>query len=244
MPDGRGEMAAGIADQRPRGRTGPGVPGPMAVPDGEFEQIQQLTGLVRLAIGRLGGRVSPWLDEGLLMGQGLVTLLELTGDGDVTQVPGKAAVGWVVAGMRGWARASSWFRAAWPCRIAPLCSSLAERASEGAADSRIARDLGLDRERLAERYTEAGLVFGVSPELLLPERAVAEGDRSLSRAISRLPLEQRRLLTLYFEDGLSFPEMAELLRITPEEAQTIFGRAATCIRAAVFGARQLAGGAG
>ena len=237
-------MAGGIADQRTRGRTGPGPFGPTAVPDGEFEQIQQLSGLVRLAVGRLGGRVSPWLDEGLLMGQGLVTLLELTGDADVTQVAGDAAVGWVVDGMRRWARASSWFRAAWPCRIAPLCSSLAERASEGVADSRIARDLGLDREGLAERYTEAGLVFGVSPELLLPERRSEAGHRALSSAISKLALEQRRLLTLYFEDGLSFPEMAELLRITPEEAQTIFGRAATGIRAAVFGAKQLARGAG
>lgn len=203
----------------------------------EYEQLDHLTSLVRVAMGRLGGAVSPWLDEGLLMGQGLVTLLELVGDPADAATLDNASVGWVVSGMRTWARASSWYRSAWPCRIAPLCSSLAKRDVDASDDRATARDLGLDGERLAERYVEAGLLFGVSPELLLPERASSGG---LTEAISELAIEQRRLLTLYFEDGLNFPEIARALEMAPERAQETYGRAATRIRARVFGTAQAA----
>ena len=206
----------------------------------ECEEIQRLTALVRVAMGRLGGSVSPWLDEGLLMAQGLVTLLEMAEDSGGDAMADEGALGWVVSGMRTWARASSWYCAAWPCRIAPLCSALAEHGS--AADRQIAGDLGLDEGRLEERYAEAGLVFGVSPELLLPGRAT--DARGLSAAISELPRDQRKLLTLYFEDDLSFPEIAELLGMAPLDTQGTYGRAAARIRARVFGGRQMTGVAG
>lgn len=208
--------------------------------DREPEQFAHLTGVVRLAVGRLGAEVSPWLDEGLLMSQGLLTLLELEGDLDGQPLPQHLALDRVTCGMRAWARGSSWYRAAWPCRVAPLCSSLAERGPGDGADRQIARDLGLDRQQLAERYGEAGLVFGVSPELLLPRHALGPGSDGLSGAVAELPLEQRRLLTLYFEDGLSFPEIAELLEAAPGDVQARYGRAAARIRARVFGTRQLA----
>jgi len=198
----------------------------------EYEQLRQFTSVVRVAMGRLGATITPWLDEGLLMGQGLVTLLELAGDPAGEGALDDAAVGWVVSGMRTWARASSWYRSAWPCRIAPLCSSLAKRDADAADDRATARDLGLGRDGLVERYVEAGLLFGVSPELLLPEHPRAVG---LTDAVSELAVEQRQLLTLYFEDGLNLPEIAEALEISPERAQETYGRAATKIRARVFG---------
>ncbi|MFW5867744.1 MAG: sigma factor-like helix-turn-helix DNA-binding protein [Armatimonadota bacterium] len=217
----------------------------------EFAGTRRLASLVTLAVGRLGGRISPWLDEGLLMGQGLMTVLEMRGDPARGFAQGADAAGEVVRGMRAWARASSWYQAAWPCRIAPLCCSLAERASENAGDHEIARDLGLDEMQLAERYVEAGLLFAVSPELLLPRlllrdrpagpRGSADDDGRLKNAISGLPLQQRQTLALYFEDGLTFPEIAELMEITPDAAQATFGRAATRIRAVVFGSRQITG---
>lgn len=206
----------------------------------ECEGIQRLTGLVRVAMGRLGGRISPWLDEGLLMSHGLRTLLEITDGSSSDCLLDPAAVDWVVSEMRSWARASAWYRAAWPCRIAPLCSALAERTIGGLADREIAGDLGIDGGRLGERYAEAGLFFGVSPELLLPRRPAASGARDLTEAITELPIEQRRVLTLYFEDGLSFAEIAELLEVTAAEAQETYGRAAGRIRARVFGPSQTA----
>ncbi|MFW5866289.1 MAG: RNA polymerase sigma factor [Armatimonadota bacterium] len=233
-------MARSIVRQRSERQVDPG-PGAPTMLDHEREEMLRLTRLVKVAIGRLGGSVSPWLDEGLLMGQGLATLLELTRDADESVAADGALLGWVVGGMRSWVRASSWYRASWRCRIAPLCSSLAERPPGGAGDSQIAGDLGLDRERLSERYAEAGLLFGVSPELLLPSQIAASGARRVTDAVSALPLDERKLLALYFEDGLSFPEIAQVLEITPAEAQTTYGRAATSIRAHVFGTRQLSG---
>jgi len=210
-----------------------------SVSEQEYDDLLRLTGLVRVALGRLGGRISPWLDEGLLMGQGLMALIELAGGASESEVDDEDAVGQVVAGMRAWARASSWYHAALPCRIAPLCASLAARSGRSAEpDHEIALDLGLDEAALVERYTEAGLVFGVSPELLLPARAGQAARRDLAGglagAIAGLPIEQRRLLTLYFEDGLSFPEIASLLALSAEGAQESYGRAATLIRARVL----------
>jgi hypothetical protein len=235
-------MARGTTDQRDDIGARPDNDDPEVMVAEECHDLQRLTSVVRIAMGRLGAQISPWLDEGLLMGQGLVTLLELTGDPTDRVMRDHEAVGWVVSGMRTWARASSWYRAAWPCRIAPLCSSLAER--QDAPDLQTARDLGLSEEQLSERYTEAGLLFGVSPELLLPASSLTARPGALTGAISQLPLQQRQLLTVYFEDGLSFQEIGELLDISPERAQRLYGRAATAIRAGVFGTRQLAGACG
>lgn len=231
MTDRRGEQCARIGDSGSA---------PM-VAQREYEDFQRLTRVVRVAMGRLGGVISPWLDEGLLMGQGLVTLLEFVGEAPDPGVFDDAAVDWIISRMRTWARSSTWYHAAWHCRVAPLCSALAERGRRAADDRQIAGDLGLDEGRLGERYTEAGLIFGVSPELLLPEPVGSDGIDGLTAAISALPLEQRRLLTLYFEDELTFTEIGELMDVSPGRAQEIYGRAATSIRARVFGAWQAAG---
>lgn len=195
-------------------------------PEREGDHLVRLSGVVRVALGRLGARLSPWLDEGLLMSSGLIALLEpATGE-----LPADALLR-AVAAMRASARASSWYQAALPCRIAPLCASLARAgASNPVPDRAIADDLGLALRGVAERYVEAGLVFAVSPELLLPRGAL---PAALAAAVGGLPVEQRRLLTLYFEDGLSFPEIGAILAISPEAAQALYGRAAALIRARI-----------
>lgn len=207
-----------------------------------------LVRIARIALGRIGAQLAPWLDEGLLMGQGLATLLEMSGN-DVESQPLEDAGGGsertlrrVVNGMRSRARASSWFAGAWPCRIAPLCASLAYR--DDGSEEAVADDLGLKPRELAGRYTEAGLLFGISPELMLPHVRVRlanlprEGHpsdcRVLAAAVSGRPVEQRRVLTLYFQEGLSFPEIAELLELPPGRVQELYGRAAVAIRAQVM----------
>lgn len=200
------------------------------VTEREYDDLLRLTGLVRVALGRLGGRVSPWLDEGLLIGQGLTALIGVAAGPEQTPLCDDAAVAAVVGAMRRWARASSWYHAALPCRVAPLCAARAAGCRTAARDDQIARELGIAEDALPERYTEAGLLFGVSPELLLPERGSPAGAAGLAGALAGLPVEQRRLLTLYFEDGLSFPEIASLLGVSAERAQESYGRAATLIR--------------
>ena len=219
-----------------------------------------MTRLVRVAMGRIGGQLPPWLDEGLLMGQGLATLLQLSDGCADPLTPGdetresERTLRRVVGSMRHWARASSWFARAWPCRIAPLCASLTSHGSE--REEVVAEDLGLKLPELAERYTEAGLVFGVSPELMLPEMAIeragmgishrscAPGSALLAEAISGRPVEQRRVLTLYFQEKLSFPEIGELLQLTPAGVQQLYGRAATSIRSRLISEPSRTTGAG
>ncbi|MGC9318524.1 MAG: sigma factor-like helix-turn-helix DNA-binding protein [Armatimonadota bacterium] len=197
--------------------------------DADPQAVARLTRVVRLAMGRLGCVLAPYLDEGLLLSEGLMALAELAAgvpadDEDIAPV----ALRLVVGRLRRRARASSWFRVAWPCRVAPLCAAIAERGPD--ADGPLAEALGLPAEDLSGRFVEAGLVFAVSPELILPEGACAEAAPS---AVSTLPERQRRLLAAYFQGGLSFPEIARLLGLPGAEAQELFGRAATGVRAQV-----------
>ncbi len=194
-----------------------------------------LTRLVRMAMGRLGGVVEPWLDEGMLIGQGLVALVGALRDDPNVAGSRDALVGRVVESLRRWARMSTWYRAAWPCRVAPLCASLASRP--GACDDLLAGDLGLREAGLRRRFVEAGLVFGVSPELIVP--ASGEGGDRLAEAIAALPRDQRSLLVLYFRDGLTIPEIAELLELPPDGTQELYGRATATVRTRlVTGARE------
>lgn len=203
-----------------------------------------LTSLLQVAAGRIGGQLAPWLDERLLLSQGLCALLETMGD-DCSPLPAQSDHdGWsqrlriAVRGMRNWARASCWFTRAWACRVAPLCAALWQRGDGKEAE--VARDLGMEPQALAGRYTEAGLLFGVSPDLILPTAAVTHSGGAeqslLAGAVSSRPVEQRRVLTLYFGEGLSFPEIAELLGRPPATVQETYGRAATAIRAHLLGA--------
>ncbi|MEA3402295.1 MAG: hypothetical protein U9R79_13750 [Armatimonadota bacterium] len=216
----------------------PSDPSDVAAMDGEDSPaVARLTRVVRVAMGRLGCVLAPYLDEGLLLGQGLLALVEMAegapaGGEDIEP----AALRLVVEHLRAWARASSWFRIAWPCRVAPLCACIAEHGPD--RDGPLAEDLGLPAEALTERFMEAGLLFAVSPELILPQGASAG---AASAAVSSLSKRQRRLLNAYFQGGLSFPEIAELLGLPGAEAQELYGRAAAIIRAQVSVVRETGG---
>ncbi len=227
-------MAHGTAEERTerRVRRGGGLMSQLSAR--EAGEVRELARVVRVAMGRLGASIEPWLDEDLLVSQGMASLLELERARRAEGADDRGAIWHVVGGMRAWARSTSWYRAALPCRIAPLCASLAERWTDGApADRVVAGDLGLTVQGLNERYLEAGLMFGVSPELMLAKRGEAPGADRMAEAVSALPEQQRRLLTLYFEDGLSFAEIARLLEISAERAQALYGRAGTAIRGCI-----------
>ncbi len=202
---------------------------PSGRPAAIAELAAALARMVRVATGRLGCVLAPWLDEGMLVGQGMITL--------ASAVPGTAhlarredeLIRAAVESLRRCARLSSWYHEAWPCRVAPLCTALA--GHPGASMRALGAELGLTSSGLRERFTEAGLLFGVSPELILPA-AIRPAGR-LAQAISALPLDQRSLLVLYFEDELSFPEIAQSLGLTRARTQELYGRAAAAVRAAL-----------
>lgn len=187
-----------------------------------------LARIVRVAIGRLGCVVAPWLDEGLMFSHGLTTLLELARTGP-DQGFEAVAVRHVVDSLRRRARTSSWYRNAWGCRVAPLSAAAAGHGANN--DAQIAAELGVPTRAVPERFVEAGLLFGVSPELMLSVTGDEQArQRRLAAAVCALPTGSRRLLTLYFGEGLSFPEIAHLLDLSHEAAQEFYGRAAARIR--------------
>ena len=196
------------------------------------ELVEKFAHLVRVAIGRLGAQLSPYLDETVLMGRGLIALFEVAEHHQVSSPRfEEVAMRRIVEDLRRSARSTEWFRSAWSERVAPLCATAAEALlrpvrrslGEGGADG-----------GLGPRFTEAGLVFGVSPERILPVAELSSAQRGqLAAVIDDLPAPQRTLLTAYFQERLSFPEIAELLELPPAHVQALYGRAAVAIRAAL-----------
>jgi len=207
----------------------PALARPSGGPAAVTELAAALARMVRVATGRLGCVLAPWLDEGMLVGQGMVTLAAAVRSTAHLARREDELIRVAVESLRRWARLSSWYEQAWPWRVAPLCAALAARP--GASPRALAAELGLTPAGLRERFTEAGLVFGVSPELILP--ASIRPDGRLAQAVAELPLEQRSLLVLYFQDELSFPEIAQSLELTPARTQELYGRAAATVRAAL-----------
>ncbi len=194
--------------------------------------VAHVAHLARVAVGRLGCIVSPWLDEGLLLGEALHMLLKLFEARYLPRSAEDQAIARTVDHLRRYARASSWYRSCWPCRIAPLCASLVERGPVRASE--IAADLGVPPHKLTERFVEAGLFFAVSPQLMIP----ASGSvtrRIIEQSVGALPATQRRVLALYFRERLSFPEVAELLGRSPRAVQGMYGRAGVITRVRITG---------
>lgn len=198
------------------------------------ETLEHIAQVVQLAVGRLGCVLEPWLDTRLLLGRGLAAVLSAGGEDDTAE-RGSRLLQIAVDILRSWARASSWYRSAWPCRVAPLCAALRQGAID---DHAIAAELGIPTTDLPHRFLEAGLVFAVSPELMAPPGLVE--STALASAVAELPAVQRNLLVLYFRDGLSFPEVAQLLELPQPHVQEIYGRAAASLRA--YLARECADG--
>jgi len=197
------------------------------------EVVEKFAHLVKFAIGCLGVQVSPYLDESLLVGRGLMTLFEMAQHQRFSSPGFEAlAAGRIVEDLRRWARATDWFRSAWCARTEPLCTAVERHGPY--EDDLLARELGLRPHELKEHFAEAGLVFGASPERMIPVARVNSAQRGrIASVIADLPAPHGTLLTLYFKERLSFPEIAELLDLPPAQVQMAYARAAIAIRAAV-----------
>jgi len=223
-------------------------PGAWSIPGWEFAPrparghrpgrpcFERLARMARMAVGRLGARLEPWLDEGLVVGRALMALLELGEPAiDIPPSAEARAVNAVVEGLRNWIRGGGWFEAAWR-RTETLCRVATEVGVE--CPELLAEELGLDDSRLETAFAEAGLVFGVCPERMLPAARVTPEDQSLVAAVvGELPERQRTVLTLYFREGLGFAEIAELLDLGAGDLQGLYGRAAVHVRSSLCGSQ-------
>ena len=138
-----------------------------------------------------------------------------------------------VEGLRAWIKSGPWFEIAWRERIEPLREAAGHCGLD--SDELLASATGLEPAQVPTRFAEAGLVFGVSPERMLPLARVSDdARRQVAQVIGDLPEQQRTVLTFYFREHLSFPEIGELLDLGPEQLQAIYGRAAIFVRAGLM----------
>lgn len=239
MAQGRTSSYARLQQQDP---TWWGIPGWECLPgsknwdqDLSTEQLGRLAHLARQAVGRIGAQLSPYLDESLVMGRALMALVESRPAALVASRSREGrAVRRVVEDLRAWIRGGAWFQTAWPRRVEPLCRAAARYGIN--CPELLADHFGLDESQLHNGFVEAGLVFGVCPERLLPSSELtARGHALLTEVVDELPEQQRTLLTLYFREGLGFDEIAELLQMPGRDLQATYGRAAVHIRSALYG---------
>ncbi len=201
------------------------------------ERIKGLAELARTAVGRLGTRLDPHLDEGLVVGRSMMMLMQICTEMTAARAHAtEQAARATVEGLRAWVKSGPWFEGAWRDRVGPLCSAAGHCGVE--VDELIADRLSCDPAQVADRFLEAGLVFGVSPERILPLARVNDSAREqVSAIVGALPECQRTILTFYFRERLSFPEIAELLSLSPEQLQVTYGRAAILIRSRLLAAQ-------
>lgn len=124
---------------------------------------------------------------------------------------------------------TEWYRQAMIGRVRPLCEAWrgAVIAGREPTDQTLCARLKLSMSELAERFVELAVVFAVEPAALLP------GDIELREGIALagagLDARQQLVISLYFEQQLTLPEIADVLGLLPVRAQELLGRAAAAI---------------
>ena len=110
------------------------------------------------------------------------------------------------------------------------------RRSLGAWVSAIAMNRIRDHWRARGRARESDRIDGSSPPPAIhserPESELEqqECDDEVKQAVYRLPLGMRSVLLLRFYDGLAFPSIARVLKLTPAAARKRYSRALQLLR--------------
>ncbi len=197
-------------------------------------RIGELATQAKLAVGRLGPQLAPHLDESLVIGRAMMLLLQMSDPRTRRSSSAREqATLATVEGLRAWIKSGPWFETAWRERVEPLREAAGHCGLD--CDELLARETGLEPAQIAGCFVEAGLAFGVTPERMLPLARISDDARQqVARVIGELPEQQRTVLTFYFREHLSFPEIGELLDLGPEQLQGIYGRAAIFVRAGLM----------
>lgn len=124
---------------------------------------------------------------------------------------------------------TQWYREAMLTRSRPLCEAWrgVVLAGREPTDQMLSARFKLSYSELSERFVELGMVFAVEPAALLPgDMELREG---IATAVGGLDSEQQLVVSLYFEQQLTLPEIAEVMGLLPLRVQELFGRAAVVI---------------
>ncbi|MGI5818510.1 MAG: hypothetical protein ACOX9R_10500 [Armatimonadota bacterium] len=124
---------------------------------------------------------------------------------------------------------TQWYREAVLGRARPLCEAWrgAILAGREPTDHTLSSRLRLSRDELVGRFVELATVFALEPAALLPEGV--ELSEGVAVASHGLPCEQRLAISLYFEQHLTFAEIAQVMEVLPVRAQELIGRAVAAI---------------
>ncbi len=138
-------------------------------------------------------------------------------------------VGAICERLRTLLRGTEWYRDAMLKRARPLCEGWrgAVLAGREPTDRTLCTRLRLSEAELIERYVELATVFAVEPAALLPRGH--DVQTGLALALDGLPQDQKLVISLYFDQQLTLPEIARVLNVLPVRAQELLGRAAAAI---------------
>jgi len=230
-------------------------------------RIQEHIGVVHRAVRRVTGCLPPHVDEAEVVGYGILGLLDaLDRHGDLSGAEFEAvAAECVWQRILEALRDMDWLatEARGRVRELQLAYDTVERMlGRPATEDEVAARLEVTREKLCEWLEEASRTFVACLDQLvwvetaqgdryaapLSEPATSdlgpeqreELERLLAEAISKLPQEDRLVVTLYYYEELSFREISEVLDISEKRAAQIHGRAGLRLRANLAQAAQAA----
>lgn len=96
----------------------------------------------------------------------------------------------------------------------------------------------LRHERVVRQREAETVELFIRPAATADARVTtAELVAAVQRAVSRLPERCRLIFTLHREQGLTYPEIAEVLDISPKTVEVQMGRALKALRQALAGFR-------
>ena len=218
--------------------------------------------LVRYVVGRLLMGLPPHQEADELAGYGIFGLLESVDRYDPDrgvkfETYGVGRIrGGILDGLRAYDQApGSWRRRARSIERAE--QELEMKLGRVPEETELAEHLGISREELWQWLGEAGRMSVVSLEEVLfdgserlevmpdereEDPAVlaefAERKELLGAAIDRLPEKERQVVALYYYEGLTVKEIAEVMHLSPSRISQLHHRAILRLRGRLARAKQ------
>jgi len=183
--------------------------------------------LVQRALGRLELFLPQKCDHGDVVDRGIKALLEAVDnydperDGRFEEYALARIEGAIMDGQRS-VRAISPMDSWWTDQIRAAMAALTRKLGRAPTDKEVAVGLGIPLEMLLDLYDKgAGSFAPSSGTTKLKESLVS----AVARAIDLMPVREKVLLSLYYREGLTLREIAQVLSLSEKEVRRIHNRA-------------------
>jgi len=206
--------------------------------------IQDHIVIVRDVVARLGGCLPDIMDFGDLAGHGLAALIEAAEDyaGPIAHFADFARTR-ITRRVQACVTGHVWYKTSARTSAASLRDLYADMCETTVpSDALLAATLGTDAAGLTERLSAVSAVMALEVREFLYPLGTEEAGL-LGKTIANLPDLEQTVLALYFQEGLSLGEIAEVIGCDLAAARTIFGRAGLMLSATMLLAATRAGNA-